>query len=184
MRLIVQWCAAPIGDAISGAHLVDKCLGPELAKLARRRRHGESSHVVWAGKSGWRDWSPKTVILDGDWTFVTKNSVDFRGPANEPGSKGQHADVAIHAGLICLNGPEGMDLDLLLELFEIALDEVGRRYQRCVTGIEHGAFDDPLKLVEANEISDDHRKTIDMSPSSGLQPVGGNHGRTSSQISL
>jgi hypothetical protein len=49
----------------------------------------------------------------------------FRGPANEPGSKGQHADVAIHAGLICLNGPEGMDLDLQLELFEIALDEVG-----------------------------------------------------------
>jgi hypothetical protein len=49
----------------------------------------------------------------------------FRGPANEPGSKGQYADVAIHAGLICLNGPEGMDLDLQLELFEIALDEVG-----------------------------------------------------------
>ena len=48
-----------------------------------------------------------------------------RGPANEPGSKGQYADVAIHAGLICLNGPEGMDLALQLELFEIALDEVG-----------------------------------------------------------
>jgi len=60
-----------------------------------------------------------------DWTFVTKNSMHFRDPANEPGSKGQYADVAIHVGLICLNGPEGMDLDLQLELFEIALDEVG-----------------------------------------------------------
>src|SRR6516225_357199 len=48
-----------------------------------------------------------------DWTFVTKNSMHFRDPANEPGSKGQYADVAIHVGLICLNGPEGIDLDLL-----------------------------------------------------------------------
>ena len=33
--------------------------------------------------------------------------------------------MAIHAGLICLSGPEGMDLDLQIELFEIALEEVG-----------------------------------------------------------
>jgi len=105
--------------------LIDECLSPELAKLAQQRGHGESSHIVWLGKSGWKDWSLKAVILDGDWTFVTKNSMHFRGPANEPGSKGQYADVAIHAGLIFLNGPEGMDLDLQLELFEIALDEVG-----------------------------------------------------------
>lgn len=105
--------------------LIDECLSPELAKLAQQRGHGQSSHIVWLGKSGWKDWSLKAVILDGDWTFVTKNSMHFRGPANEPGSKGQYADVAIHAGLICLNGPEGMDLDLQLELFEIALDEVG-----------------------------------------------------------
>jgi hypothetical protein len=105
--------------------LIDECLSPELAKLAQQRGHGESSHIVWLGKSGWKDWSLKAVILDGDWTFVTKNSMHFRGPANELGAKGQYADVAIHAGLICLNGPEGMDLDLQLELFEIALDEVG-----------------------------------------------------------
>jgi hypothetical protein len=42
-----------------------------------------------------------------------------------PGAKGQFADVAIHAGLICLNGPEGMNLDMQLELFEQALDELG-----------------------------------------------------------
>jgi hypothetical protein len=34
--------------------------------------------------------------------------------------------VAIHAGLICLNGPPGMDLDIQLELFEVALDELDR----------------------------------------------------------
>ncbi len=104
--------------------LIDECLSPELAKLACAAGHGESSHVVWMGLSGWKDWELKPVILDGDWTFVTKNSVDFRGPASRPGSRGQYADVAIHAGLICLNGPEGMDLDMQIELFEQALEEI------------------------------------------------------------
>lgn len=81
---------------------------------------------MWIGKRGWKDWELKKVILDGDWTFVTKNSIDFRGPANAAGTRGQYADVPIHAGLICLNGPPGMDLDLQLELFEAALDELDR----------------------------------------------------------
>ena len=51
---------------------------------------------------------------------------DFRGPRGAPGSKGQYVDVALHAGLICLNGPVGMDLDLQLEMFEEALDELDR----------------------------------------------------------
>ncbi|MGO9744193.1 MAG: hypothetical protein ACLPN5_22255 [Roseiarcus sp.] len=66
----------------------------------------------------------KGLILDGDWTFVTKNSVDFRGPPDRPGSKGQYADVVLHAGLICLNGPPGMDLDMQIELFGQVLDEL------------------------------------------------------------
>ncbi len=32
--------------------------------------------------------------------------------------------MAIHAGLICLNGPDEMDLDMQLELLEQALDEL------------------------------------------------------------
>lgn len=104
--------------------LVDECLSPELTKLAHARGHGESSHVVWLGRAGLKDWELRPFILQDDWTFVTKNSVDFRGPADNPGSKGQYTDVALHAGLICLNGPPGMDLDMQLELFEQALDEV------------------------------------------------------------
>ena len=106
--------------------LIDECLSTELTKRAQQCGHDEASHVTWIGKSGWKDWELKKVILDGDWTFVTKNSIDFRGPANDPGSRGQYADVAIHAGLICLNGPPGMDLDLQLELFGVALDELDR----------------------------------------------------------
>jgi hypothetical protein len=105
--------------------LIDECLSPELAKLAQSQGHGESSHVVWLKKAGWKDWSLASFIVDGDWTFVTRNSVDFRGPASKPGSGGQYSDVAIHAGLICLGGPEGMDLDLQLDLFPLALDEIG-----------------------------------------------------------
>jgi len=104
--------------------LIDECLSTELAKRAQERGHDQASHVTWIGKRGWKDWQLKQVILDGDWTFVTKNSIDFRGSADAPGSRGQYADVAIHAGLICLNGPPGMDLDLQLELFEVALDEL------------------------------------------------------------
>jgi hypothetical protein len=53
---------------------------------------------------------------------VTKNSVDFRGPADAPGSKGEYRKTTLHAGLVCLNGPVGMDLDMQLELLEVALD--------------------------------------------------------------
>jgi hypothetical protein len=104
--------------------LIDECLSPALTKLAYAAGYGESSHVVWMGLAGRKDWELKTVILDGNWTFVTKNSVDFRGSRSRPGSKGQYADVAIHAGLICLNGPAGMDLDMQIELFEQALEEL------------------------------------------------------------
>lgn len=104
--------------------LIDECLSPELAKMAMEKGFGETSHVVWLGLAGRKDWELKPIILDGDWTFVTKNSVDFRGPKDRPGTKGQYADVAIHAGLVCLNGPPGMDLDMQIELFEQALAEV------------------------------------------------------------
>jgi Domain of unknown function (DUF5615) len=104
--------------------LIDECLSPELTKLAYQRDHGESSHVVWLGHAGRKDWELKPIILDGDWTFVTKNAIDFRGSADRPGAKGQYAGVALHAGLICLGAASAMDLDLQLELFAVALDEL------------------------------------------------------------
>jgi putative AlgH/UPF0301 family transcriptional regulator len=78
--------------------LIDECLSPDLVHRARARGYGESSHVVWLGLGGWRDWQLKVFILDGDWTFVTRNAIDFRGPVNNPGSKGQYAGVPLHAG--------------------------------------------------------------------------------------
>lgn len=106
--------------------LVDECLSPQLTELARQRGHDESSHVVWIGKVGWKDWELLDVILGEDWTFVTRNSADFRGSRKAPGSPGQYADVELHAGLVCLNGPVGMDRHQQLELFDKALDELDR----------------------------------------------------------
>ena len=105
--------------------LIDECLSPDLVAVAVSSGHPESSHVVWLGKASWKDWELKTFILENDWTFVTRNSVDFRGPMDRPGSKGQYADVSLHAGLICINGPVGMDAELQSELLEIALEELG-----------------------------------------------------------
>jgi predicted nuclease of predicted toxin-antitoxin system len=106
--------------------LVDECLSPELTKMARDRGHGESSHVIWLGKGGIKDWDLMSVVLDEDWTLVTKNSYDFRGPAETPGSKGEFKKVRLHAGLICLNGPPGMDLQMQLDLFAEILNEIER----------------------------------------------------------
>jgi hypothetical protein len=67
--------------------------------------------VVWIGGAGWKDWELKRIILEQDWVLVTRNSEDFRGPRHAPGDKGQYADVDLHAGIACLNGPVGVDLE-------------------------------------------------------------------------
>ena len=92
--------------------------------MARERGHHEASHVVWVGKSGWKDWELKRFLLAEDWALVTRNGDDFRGPRESRGSKGQYSNVSLHAGLICLNAPAGMDLALQRELFSEVLDEL------------------------------------------------------------
>jgi hypothetical protein len=87
------------------------------------------------GKAGWKDWELKRFVLDEDWTLVTRNSVDFRGPADNPGTGGQFADVPLHAGLICINGPHGMTAEVQCELFEAALDVIGNAQQQLVNEV-------------------------------------------------
>lgn len=127
--------------------LIDECLSEELAKLARDRRHPKSSHIRWIGKGGAKDWELLPVILDGDWTFVTKNSWDFRGPPQAPGTAGQYAGTELHAGLVCLNGPVGMDLDLQLEMFAVVpeilpddKDLVNQAIEVTLETVDDGAF--------------------------------------------
>jgi hypothetical protein len=130
--------------------LVDECLSQELTKLAQRRGYRESSHVVWLGRGGAKDWELKPFIIDGDWTFVTKNSVDFRGASSQPGAGGQYADVMLHAGLVCLNGPVGMDLDMQIELFEEALSELDRNSDLINQVLEISTDGEELHILRYN----------------------------------
>lgn len=104
--------------------LIDACLSAKLALRARERGHADATHLRWIGKADWQDHSLRDVIADGGYLFVTLNSIDFRGRGDPPGSGGIHAEIELHAGLICLNAPGGMDLNLQLELFEVALSEL------------------------------------------------------------
>ncbi|HEX8401940.1 MAG TPA: DUF5615 family PIN-like protein [Allosphingosinicella sp.] len=106
--------------------LIDNCLTPALAKLARDRGHEDATHLEWRHRSDWKDWNVTDMAIDGDWTLVTRNSVDFRGPAKAPGTNGEYSKRVLHAGLICLNGPSGMDLDMQIDLFRTALDALAK----------------------------------------------------------
>jgi hypothetical protein len=114
--------------------LIDECLSPELAKAAMARGY-ESTHIGWLKRHGSKDWQIRPLIIEGDWTFVTRNAVDFRGPSAAPGTKGQYAGVELHAGLICLIGPS-LDIDLQLELFEHALDELDAKPDLVNQGLD------------------------------------------------
>lgn len=103
---------------------IDECLSDELTRMAIERGHWNSTSVRRRGLQGTPDWKLLPILVAEDLTLVTKNSIDFRGPADAPGSKGLYATLDLHAGLICLNGPPGMDLVLQKALFTIALDKL------------------------------------------------------------
>ncbi len=112
--------------------LIDECLSAELALMARERGHHEASHVVWIGKSGWKDWELKKVLLDEDWVLVTWNCKDFRGPKDAPGLKGVLADVPLHGG----PGSVSQMLDSRLgDYASISLLRTISRNPRCPCGL-------------------------------------------------
>jgi hypothetical protein len=42
--------------------LIDECLSPKLVELAIGRGFVASSHVVWIGKAGLKDWELKKIM--------------------------------------------------------------------------------------------------------------------------
>ena len=57
--------------------LIDECLSPELATLARERGFGGSTHVTWLGLGGRPDWDIARRAVDDGYIFVTNNKRDF-----------------------------------------------------------------------------------------------------------
>lgn len=102
--------------------LIDECLSPSLAKIAHAAGH-EATSVRDMGWMGLTDQQLMVRIIENDYTLVTINSRDFRGPVGGPVA-GLHANEPLHAGLICLNGHGNGGLGMLRqrELFKQALD--------------------------------------------------------------
>lgn len=115
--------------------LIDECLSPELVRMAVQAGHVESTCVRDRGWTGTKDWKLITHVIEGDYTLVTCNSVDFRGRG--PGKLGgEYARQAIHAGLICLNSARVLDLGRQLTLFQLALNELA-----SIENLVNQAFD-------------------------------------------
>ena len=97
--------------------LIDECLSPELAVLARARGFHGSTHVTWLGMRSRKDWAiVRRAVRDG-FVLVTNNTTDFTA---------LYEGEEIHAGLVCLNVMPGlMRLAVQESLFLLALDRLG-----------------------------------------------------------
>lgn len=97
--------------------LIDECLSPELATLAREHGHPESTHVTWLGLTARKDWVIARRAADDGYVLVTNNTGDFRP---------LYSREKVHVGLVCLNVAPGlMSLALQKRLFLLALAELG-----------------------------------------------------------
>ena len=105
--------------------LIDECLSIRLAVMAVDAGHTQSVHVNHRGLTGWKDHHLMKLILEEDWTLVTRNSDDFRP---RPGSTSQapcYLNQPLHAGLVCLNLPSGTGRAEQEAYFCTVLDQVG-----------------------------------------------------------
>ena len=95
--------------------LIDECLSPSLATIARRRGFGQSTHVTWLGLRSRQDWAlVRRAIRDG-YVLVTNDRADFTALIE------RHRR---HPGLICMNVAHGlMSLEVQTRLFELALSQ-------------------------------------------------------------
>ena len=93
--------------------LIDECLSPNLAAIARNRGYPLSTHVTWLGLRAREDWAlVRRAVADG-YVLVTNERTDFTTLLErEP-----H-----HPGLVCITVAHGlMSLDVQTRLFEHAL---------------------------------------------------------------
>lgn len=96
--------------------LIDECLSPSLAAIARKRGFRESTHVSWLGLRSRKDWLlVRRAIRDG-YVLVTNNKTDFTSLMEQERR---------HPGLVCINVAHGlMSLEVQTSLFEYALAQL------------------------------------------------------------
>ena len=94
--------------------LIDECLSPSLAVVARERGYPLSTHVTWLGLRARQDWAlVQRAVADG-YVLVTNDRADFTLlMEREPQ----------HPGLVCITVAHGlMSLDVQTRLFDHALN--------------------------------------------------------------
>lgn len=131
--------------------LIDECLSPSLAPMARVAGYYESTCVRDRGWQGLKDWELMRKVIDENFTLVTHNSKDFRG-SFEQREKGLHAKEEIHAGLICLNSVFPMDLARQERLFRHVLDELQESPDLTNQALEITEYEDRLIEIDVYEI--------------------------------
>lgn len=87
--------------------LIDECLSKRLAEMARAAGYPMSAHLSERGMLGLPDWRLMDRIIEEDWTLVTRNSDDFRPGRDSRSNAPVYLGIELHAGLICLNLPDG-----------------------------------------------------------------------------
>ena len=96
--------------------LIDECLSPTLAGIARARGFPQSTHVTWIGLRSRKDWAVVRRAIDEGYVVVTHDTADFTLLMDrEP----------MHPGLLCMNVAHGlMSLDVQQALFEHTLMQI------------------------------------------------------------
>ncbi|MCZ4260873.1 DUF5615 family PIN-like protein [Limimaricola sp. G21655-S1] len=105
--------------------LIDECLAPSLVRHAIEAGYHASGHVVHRGMQGWKDHQIMKVLIEQDWTFVTRNSNDFRPRSGSRSEAPCYVGVELHAGLVCLNLPAGSAAKQQEAYFRAALAALG-----------------------------------------------------------
>lgn len=101
---------------------IDECLSPKLVAMANEAGY-ECTCSRDRGLLAATDWRLVVYVIQGEFTLVTNNAVDFRGHhLSHPG--GLYSLQEIHPGLICLNSPFPMTLKRQRHLFRHALAEL------------------------------------------------------------
>jgi predicted nuclease of predicted toxin-antitoxin system len=105
--------------------LIDECLAVTLADMAITAGHTQSAHVARRGLTGTPDHRLMQIILNDDWTLVTRNSDDFRPRKGSASKAPCYLGQPLHAGLVCLNLPAMSARADQVAYFEVALAEIG-----------------------------------------------------------
>ena len=96
--------------------LIDECLSPDLAAIARDRGFYQSMHVTWLGLASKPDWTLVRRAVEDSYVIVTNNTTDFTPLVERE---------EVHAGLVCINiAPDRMSLEVQKDLFGYALDQL------------------------------------------------------------